>query len=636
MGGKTTRYTLVLLHASIPGKTAFALWLLLLALGQAALLRFTNAGVLCHYQHLALEQWRGHLGELAVLATQAILVVAGTARRRPGLRRGWVLAGAMVLLSAAPSRDLEFYALELAVAGALACVQLANLWLIGCVLPVKWISAIEAGVTTAFRVPGGRAVWAAAAGVAVASAVLNLAAYQNHPHVADELAFLMQGRMLSQGQITLAPPPVPAAFEMDLFVSDPGGWFPCTLPGFPLLLALGFLAGAPWAVNAILAGVNVVLAQRVFLRILEPDAASLATVLFAVSPWNVFLAMSFMSHTAGLTFGLLMAWGICWFHQQGRMRALVLAGMACGALWSIRMLDATALGVLAAVWLLVRARRLPPVLAFAAGFLPPAAMMLVYNARLTGSPFYSPLTYYFDTRYHPGVNRLGFGADVGMTWPLDPFPGHGPADVVVNTVLNLFQLNTELFGWAGGSLALLLCGLLIRRWRREDSVWLGLAGFFPAVYALYWFSGGPDFGARYWHLAIVPLAAWVARTLAERRWITHAAIAALVTWTVFVPWRAVDKYRGYLRMSPELIRSGFDAQGPALVLVRGQLHPDFASAAYGNRLDFQGPVVYAWDRDAKTREAVLAAYPGRRVITVEGPTLTGQGYRVLAAEAGGR
>lgn len=564
---------------------------------------------------------------------QTIAVITGLNRVGVPLTgpRLLLLVAAVVSLSAAPSRDLRFYATELAAAGTIACVQLGNLWLVSMSLSDGLASRLSAWIATAFGTPGNRAVWVLASVVALAAAGLNLTVYENHPHLADELAFLLQGRMYARGLIAIASPPVPGAFEVDLFVRGAKEWFSCTLPGYPLLLALGFRVGAPWLVNALLAGLNVLLAQRLFLRVLTPVAASLATLLLAASPWNLFLAMSYMSHTAGLTFLLMTLLPMTTFARQGGLHRLALSGLAMGALWSTRMLDATAIAAVGGLALLVYTRRLAPVAAFTAGFFVPAAGMLVYNARLTGSPFYTTLNYYFDTVYRPGVNRLGFGPDVGLSWAFDPYPGHRLADAAINAMLNLFQLNTEMYGWAGGSLALLLVCLLTKRWERPDTVLLGLTAFLPAVYSLYWFSGGPDFGARYWHLMIVPLVIWTARAMENQAQAVTAALAMVLAAACFVPWRAVDKYHGYLNMRPGLRETRFDDQGPALVLVRGPRFPDYASASYYNSLDFQGPVVFAWDRDPAMRAAVLAAYPGRRVYTVEGPTATQGGYRILSS-----
>ena len=75
-----------------------------------------------------------------------------------------------------------------------------------------------------------------------------------------------------------------------------------------------------------------------------------------------------------------------------------------------------------------------------------------------------------------------------------------------------------------------------------------------------------------------------------------------------------------------IIDGSFDG---ALVLVQGYRHPDYASAAAYNPVDLRGAEpVYAWDRSPEVRRAVLLAYVDRPVWVVEGPTVTGAGYRV--------
>jgi hypothetical protein len=71
--------------------------------------------------------------------------------------------------------------------------------------------------------------------------------------------------------------------------------------------------------------------------------------------------------------------------------------------------------------------------------------------------------------------------------------------------------------------------------------------------------------------------------------------------------------------------------GESLVLIRGESPADYASAAIYNPLDFQeAEPIYAWDRGAEVRAQVLAAYPDRKVWLVDGPSITKQGYKVVA------
>jgi hypothetical protein len=271
------------------------------------------------------------------------------------------------------------------------------------------------------------------------------------------------------------------------------------------------------------------------------------------------------------------------------------------------------------------------------------AAVLPYNAALTGSPGRFPIMAYTDALYGPRTNALGFGPERGLGWSgLDPLPGHGPRDVVVNSNLNLTTLNTELLGWGSGSLLLILVALGGLRPSRGDRRMLAAIAAVIGVHAFYWFSGGPDFGPRYWYLIVVPCLALAARGAlalpgmleADAAWRGRAALGCLAlaagSLLVFVPWRAGDKYYHYRGMRPDVVRLA-DSAGMAggLVLISGRRHPDFAAAAASNPMDLAaaGPI-FAWDRSGEVRRELLRRYPDRRVWLVDGPTVTGDTYRI--------
>jgi hypothetical protein len=320
-------------------------------------------------------------------------------------------------------------------------------------------------------------------------------------------------------------------------------------------------------------------------------------------------------------------------------------GLAIGGVSLVRPLEGLAVAGLLGVWSLpIRGLlRFGPSAALALGAMLSGVLVRPYNPALTGSASVFPIMAYTDKYYAPGSNDLGFGANRGLGWPgLDPFPGHGLRDVIVNANLNFTSINTELLGWACGSLIAVILLLARGRLRRPDWWMLAAVAMIAGIHSFYWFSGGPDFGARYWYLTIVPLAALAARGVEQlgadlppgrQPRATLAALAlSVMALVTFVPWRAVDKYRNYRGMRPDmrvLASSGrFDH---ALVLVRGARHPDYASAAIYNPIDLHTDApIYAWDVSPEVRAAVVRAYAGRPVWVVDGPTLTHDGYRVIA------
>jgi len=277
------------------------------------------------------------------------------------------------------------------------------------------------------------------------------------------------------------------------------------------------------------------------------------------------------------------------------------------------------------------------------------AITLPYNRVLTGNPTIFPINAYNDKYHGLNSNAYGFGPDRGMGWAIDPFPGHGPVDALINANLNTFAINTELFGWSTGSLILLISLVLSGAVRQSDYHMLAVVAAVFVAYFFYYFSGGPDFGARYWFLMLIPCLALTVRAIQFLERMLRdardgsiyggtkvmAAVLSLCLLAVinFLPWRAIDKYFHYRGMRPDIRalakKYGF---GKSLVLIQGNRDTDYASAATYNPVNLYADVpIYAWDRNPDARARVLKAYPDRNVWILEGPSLTGNGYQVVAS-----
>jgi hypothetical protein len=412
------------------------------------------------------------------------------------------------------------------------------------------------------------------------------------------------------------------------------------------VLALGVTLGIPWLVNPILNGVNVLLVHRLGQELFDRPTARVAAVLFALSPWNLFLGMSLMPHPVSLAGGLAAAVGVAAYRRGRPWPIMAVAGGGIGLASLVRPLEGLILAACLGLWSLgarpVRRAVIGGAL-LALGAIAVGALTLPYNAALTGDATRFPIMAYTDTLYGPGTNAMGFGPNRGLGWSgLDPLPGHGVLDVLVNLNLNLFALNIELFGWATGSLALLAWFAVGCRKRRADWLMLAVIAVVVGAHSLYWFAGGPDFGPRYWYLITVPCAFLGARALlglarasgepeVRGRVLGGAALLAATSLLVFVPWRAGDKYYHYRGMEPSLRALASAGRfGSDLVLIRGRRHPDYAAAAALNPMDLTTAApIFAWDRSPEARRAVLERFGGRQVWLVDGPTVTGDGYRIV-------
>jgi 4-amino-4-deoxy-L-arabinose transferase-like glycosyltransferase len=581
-----------------------------------------------------------------------VVIVALVRQFRPGGRPRvspgpWRICAALVLsasTAATVSPALSRYAEELAFAAFIQLVAIGAITL----MVMTWPSEEDADRGAAHE-PGSTAVpdgsldalaWTSAGLAFALAATLAWFAYERHPHIPDEVVYLQHAKYLAKGLLTLEAPSAMAAFDIDLMDHEGTRWFSPVPPGWPALLAAGVFVGLPWLVNPLLAGINVLLVRVLLGHLYSRRLARAASMLLAASPWFLFLGMSLMTHQATLLSALLAAVGVVHARRTGRWTWALLAGAGVGMTSLIRPLDGLIVGGLIAAWSIgLGGTRLRPgaLAGLAAGTFAFGSIALLYNHALTGNALTFPINAYIDKHYPPNSNAYGFGSDRGLGWAIDPNPGHSLVDGVINANLNAFGLNTDLFGWVTGSLVFVSWLVFSGLWRRQDWTMMAALCVVVATHVPYYFSGGPDFGARYWFLALIPLLALTVRgieamevTAGRRVWVAVAAMS-LMTWMTFIPWRAVDKYHDFRGMRGD-VRALLPSlgTGEALVLVRGNA-ADYASAFALNPADLRSRApIFAWDRNEETREAVLRAYADRPVWLVDGPSTTGAGYRVVA------
>ncbi len=676
-----------------PSASAAIGWTLLSLIGFGAALSLVVAGQSVGYQHyLSLAQLPSKPISVGILGLQALLVIfalrselGSLSARLTALLPAWrlpVFLLAMFGTSAIVGRDLPKFVVELCLSSLVQLIAVATTWLA--------VRAIPFGALHRFRalfervlgpdVPFGddiapridRFAWRTAFTVFVVCALLAVFVYQRHPHLQDEVAYLLQARTFASGRVALPNPPVPSAFELYLIASSVHGWYSPVPPGLGVAFVPGVWLGATWLVNPLFTAANVVLLYLVLQPLYGRRVARLSTLLFATSPWNLFLGMTFMPHAVTLFLALAATLGVIATRRTGLARWTWLGGLALGVLATVRQLDAMVMAGALGLWAIgLGGRRLKwsGTAGLVLGAMLGAAPLLAFNRHFTGSVGTFPIMAYNDALYGKGANDYGFGANRGMGWPLDPNPGHGPLDGTINASLNTAATQVELFGWAIGSLVLVYAFVLRGRLSRSDRGMLGIIAFTWLAYFFNYFAGGPDFGGRYWFLMIVPLVALTARgaltlgsprdgpvgtiasssaagapapdrvvqamgteSFTETRWLTGLALAVVGGLVVFMPWRAVDKYWHYRGMRPDIVKLATEAHfGDGLIVVSGRELPDYASAATYNPLSLRDRVpVYVRHTTASSDSAAVVAFPDRAVWLVDGPTISGTGYVVRA------
>jgi hypothetical protein len=342
--------------------------------------------------------------------------------------------------------------------------------------------------------------------------------FSRRPLLIDELAQLWQAQRYAEGHLWI-PAPAHREFFSFLHLVDIGdkvyAQFP---PGGPFMLWLGTLVGAPWLVGPVCGALSVRLFARLA-RAAEPDASNRwvlgATVLFALTPFGVFMYGSYMNHVTALLWILVALAALIELVElpapaglvRGKSVALGLAvGFGFGMAATIRPLDAFAFALPAAAWLVARARfdlRHWIANAFACvGVAVPFAVMMYVNLHTTGHPL-----------------RFGYevlwGATHGLGFHAAPWgEPHTPLRGLALASLYQWRLQTYLFETPFPSLLLPSTALLFSRTKLGalDKYLLGSGGLVIVLYLLYWHDGfylGPRF--------VVPL------------------LPVLVLWTARVP-----------------------------------------------------------------------------------------------------
>ncbi|HJN76492.1 MAG TPA: glycosyltransferase family 39 protein [Myxococcota bacterium] len=353
--------------------------------------------------------------------------------------------------------------------------------------------------------------------LAVWCLVVALVPLEGVPHVSDEVVYTLQARLIAAG--LLAGPGAPAPIPYPFWTAAPDAVWGAFPPGWPALLALGEALGAPWLVNALLAGTLPYLVYLVARERFERNEAWIAALVMALSPGIWVLGASRMSHTSVLV-ALLVATAVV-LRKRDPMWAWLGAGVAVAYLVLARPFDALLLGaplLIAGLW------RAPSHLARALVVLPSlgaVSLVALGNAALTLDAFTFATTAWFEASVdRPGCNSLGFGEAIGCAPTLGDY-GHTLEKAARQALLSLERLDRLLLGIPGGSV-LALVGL-----------WLGRRKLWPLIpflvlpvlgYALYW-SPGAAYGARFYHPAYVLLPICVALPLA--RWLPRLAILPL-------------------------------------------------------------------------------------------------------------
>lgn len=408
------------------------------------------------------------------------------------------------------------------------------------------------------------------------------------PLLIDEIVQVMQSRIFAEGRLA-RPADVNPEFFSALHVVDVNGkvfsQFP---PGGPLMLVPGVLAGVAWLTGPVFGAIAVV-AFWWLVRSTEesPGIALGAAVLFAVSPFMVFMAASHMNHVPTLAWLCLALVGLrsLTSAEGGRPFVALLTGLCLGAMVAIRPMDGAAFALPAGLWLLARTLRrrtsLACLLASGVGVALPVLAVLAYNRATTGDATLFGYELLWGASHGLGFHRAPWGVT------------HTPARGFELVNLYFLRLQTYLFETPLPSLIPAIAALaLVRRLTAFDRYLLASSGLLVLGYFAYWHDGF-FLGPRFVYLLLPALVLWTARlpaivrdrfpTLGADRVVLLAyAVSAAVAIFVSVPVRVRQYASGMLLTRHDYVGPAASAGVEhALILVRESWGAQLIARLYG-------------------------------------------------------
>jgi hypothetical protein len=220
-----------------------------------------------------------------------------------------------------------------------------------------------------------------------------------------------------------------------------GKWYSQYTPGYPFLLLLGLLLGAPWILNPLLAALSIVLFYFLGKEIFNKTVGLLASILGSISIWFLLMSSTMMSHTSCMFFLSLFLLFLIRSLKNPTVTNGIFAALALGMGILIRPYTSFLVSFPFLVFYTVsQVARLKSthknMAAFTVTMILALSILMAYNALTNGNPLLTGYVVCYGKEVLPGFGTSGCYDFI-----------HTPLRGVLNTGLYLRSLNTYLFGW---------------------------------------------------------------------------------------------------------------------------------------------------------------------------------------------
>ena len=338
-------------------------------------------------------------------------------------------------------------------------------------------------------------VYLLAAIVFIGTNLIALFIFDRTPHIHDEAAYDFQAKIFLLGRLYVPSPCAKEFFDFPHVINN-GRWYSQYPPGFPTLLAIGYIFKAPWVINPLFAALTIILIFYLGTELFDEKTGFWAALFASLSYWFLILSSTLMSHTTHLFFCTLFLLFYIRALRNPSLKNGFISGFGFFMAFLIRPYESVLFAVAPAIYLLFVFIKEPKkyykaTLALALMALLAAGALMAYNYGTTGHP----LKMGYIERYGPD-HGVGFGKKGYTGVPHTFLRGANYAWA------NLVQLHLHLFGWPISSLlgVIIYLFFLIKEFPKHCSdplklllLFIILSTFFGLIF--YWGSF-PILGAR--------------------------------------------------------------------------------------------------------------------------------------------
>jgi hypothetical protein len=329
------------------------------------------------------------------------------------------------------------------------------------------------------------------------------------PRIIDATSYFLEGRGIAHGKFAWSVPSPSASFRgRFLLFRDPDKLSVIFPPGYPALLAAGFLVGAPMVIGPLLAAALVFATYFLARELTDPkdpniDAIAMLAAVFSLGCAAVrYHTADTMAHGAS-ALGIALALA-CAFRARrtDSTRHFVLAGLALGWVMSTRPVSSLPVAIAVFALCATSPRSINALLATLAAMVPGILLLSLAQHAQTGNWFASSQeAYYAVSDGPPGCFRYGFGKETGCLYEHGDFVkshlagGYGLVEALGTTGRRLKMHLLDVLNFE--PLILLVLWPLLGRLKTRAGLALAVVFGQVLAYAPFYFDGNyPGGGAR--------------------------------------------------------------------------------------------------------------------------------------------